>query len=145
MFFCAFDEPPYQRELVSNVTLRLKNGLGLQISPDIDYCEIACVDANNEWVNMSFSELKDALFNWEDLHADEITGFEAESHMLFWGWKGADHTHRPYMTLSSSGNEDSCLHISATDFMMFDWSISLAIGSWFDEYGDCLLYTSRCV
>ena len=85
MFFCAFDEPPYQRELVSNVTLRLGNGLGLQISPDIDYCEVACVDASNEWVKISFSELKDALFNWDDLHNDEITGFEAESHMLFFG------------------------------------------------------------
>lgn len=76
MFFCAFNEPPYQRELVSNVTLRLRNGLGLQISPDIDYCEVACVDVSNEWVKISFSELKDALFNWEDLHDDEVTDFE---------------------------------------------------------------------
>ena len=136
MFFCAFNEPPYQRELVSNVTLRLRNGLGLQISPDIDYCEVACVDVSNEWVKISFSELKDALFNWEDLHADEVTGFEAESHMLFFGRKGAAYTDTPYMTLSSSGKGDSCLHVYVEDFLILDWSISLAIGSWFDEYGE---------
>ena len=56
--------------------------MGLQISPDIDYCEVACVDVSNEWVKISFSGLKDALFNWEDLHADEVTGFEAESHFF---------------------------------------------------------------
>lgn len=136
MFHSAFDDPPYQREFVSDVTLRLENGVGLQISPDIDYCEVACVDTSNEWVKISFSELKDALFNWEDLHNDEATGFEAESHMLFFGWKGADHTHQPYMTLSSSGNKDSCLHISVTDFLMLDWCISLALENWFDEYGE---------
>lgn len=136
MFFAPFDEPPYQREVVSNVTLCLENGLSLQISPDIDYCEVACVDASNEWVKMNFSELKDALFNWEDIHADEITGFEAESHMLFFGWKGAEHTDTPYMTLSSTGNKDSCLHISVTDFLMLDWCFSLTLGTWFDEYGE---------
>ena len=136
MFFCSFDEPPYQRVLVSNITLRLGNGLGLQISPDIDYCEVVCVDASNEWVKISFSELKDALFNWDDLHNDETTGFEAESHMLFFGRKGAKHTEAPYMTLSSSGKDNACLHISVEDFLMLDWSISLAIGSWFDEYGE---------
>lgn len=136
MFFCAFDEPPYQRELVSNVTLRLGNGLGLQISPDIDYCEVACVDASNEWVKISFSELKDALFNWDDLHNDEVTGFEAESHMLFFGRKGAEHTETPYMTLSSSGKDNSCIHVYVEDFLILDWSISLAIGGRFDEYGE---------
>ena len=110
--------------------------MGLQISPDIDYCEVACVDVSNEWVKISFSELKDALFNWEDLHADEVTGFEAESHMLFFGRKGAAYTDTPYMTLSSSGKGDSCLHVYVEDFLILDWSISLAIGSWFDEYGE---------
>ncbi len=136
LFFAPFDEPPYQREIVFNVTLRLENGLGLQISPDIDYCEVACVDTGNEWVKMNFSELKNALFNWEDIHADEITGFEAESHMLFFGRKGAAHTDTPYMTLSSTGNKDSCLYISVMDFLMIDWCISLTLGTWFDEYGE---------
>lgn len=136
MFRSTFEEPPYQRVLVSDVTLRLENGLGIQISPDMDYCEVVCVDTSNEWKKMNFSELKDALYNWEDLHNDEVTGFEAESHMLFFGGKGADHTQRPYMTLFSSGNDASCLYISNTDFLVLDWCISLAIGNWFDEYGE---------
>ncbi|MDO4515068.1 MAG: hypothetical protein Q4B72_13680, partial [Lachnospiraceae bacterium] len=136
MFFCTFDEPPYQRVLVSNVTLRLENGVGLQISPNIDYCAVACVDASNECVKISFSELKDALFNWDDLHNDETTGFEAESHMLFFGKKGAKHTEVPYMTLSSSGRDIACLNISVEDFLILDWCISLSTGDWFDEYGE---------
>ena len=136
MFRSAFDEPPYQREFVSNITLRLENGMDLQISPDIDYCEVSCVDANGEWIKICFSELKEALFNWDDLHNDEVTGFEAKSHMLFFGRKGAEHTEEPYMTLSSSGKDNSCLHISVEDFLILDWCISLAIGSWFDEYGE---------
>lgn len=136
MFGDTFDEPPYQRELVSNVTLRLENGMGLQIRSDIDYCVVSCVDTDGEWAKICFSELKDALFNWEDLHNDEATGFEAESHMLFFGRKGAKHIEEPYMTLSSSGKDNSCLYISVTDFLMLDWCISLTIGSWFDEYGE---------
>ena len=56
--------------------------------------------------------------------------------MLFFGRKGAAYTDTPYMTLSSSGKGDSCLHVYVEDFLILDWSISLAIGSWFDEYGE---------
>ena len=82
MFRRAFDEPPYQREFVSHITLRLENGMGLQIAPDLDYCEVSCVDASGEMTKMRFSELKEALFNWEDLHNDEVTGFEAKSPIM---------------------------------------------------------------
>lgn len=136
MFRRAFDEPPYQREFVSHITLRLENGMGLQIAPDLDYCEVSCVDASGEMTKMRFSELKETLFNWEDLHNDEVTGFEAKSPMLFFGRKGAEHTERPYMSLSSSRKVESCLHISVTDFLILDWCISLAVGDWFDEYGE---------
>lgn len=133
MYRGAFDEP---RELVSNVTLRLKNGLGLQISPYIDFCEVSCVDANNDWVKISFSELKGALFNWDDLHYDESTGFEAASCTLFFGEKGAKHVQEPCITLSSSGRPDSRLHIYVEDFLVLDWCISLAVGGRFDEFGE---------
>ena len=82
MFCDPFDEPPYQRELVSNIILRLENGLGLQISPDIDYCEVSCVDVDGDLAKIYFSELRESLFNWEDLHSDEVTGFEAEVQIL---------------------------------------------------------------
>lgn len=136
MAFAAFYEPPYRRELVSDITIRLENGAGLQIRPDLDYCEVSCVDADNEWLKISFRNLKQALFNWDDLHNDEATGFEAESHTLFFGRKGASHTESPYMSLSSNCKENSCLHISVEDFLMLDWCVSLATESWFDEYGE---------
>lgn len=135
MFREPFDSPPYQRELVSDITLRLENGVGLRIGAYIDYCEIECIDANSEDTKISFSELKQALFNWEDLHNDEATGFEAESWTLFFDRKGVEHTETPYMTLSSSGNKKSYLHISVSDFLIMDWCISLFIKDWFDKYG----------
>lgn len=136
MFREAFDKPPYRRELISDITLRLENGVSLQIGACIDYCVVACVDANNAPVKISFSELKRALFNWEDLHNDEATGFESESWTLFFGRKGAEHTENPYITLSSSGNKESYLHISVSDFLIMDWCISLFIEDWFDKYGE---------
>lgn len=135
MFREPFDSPPYQRELVSDITLRLENGVGLRIGAYIDYCEIECIDANSEDTKISFSELKQALFNWEDLHNDEATGFEAESWTLFFDRKGVEHTETSYMTLSSSGNKKSYLHISVSDFLIMDWCISLFIKDWFDKYG----------
>lgn len=136
MFGCEYEEAPFQRELVSYIAFRLGNGNALRIGASIDYCDVMCVNENNECLDMDFSELKDALFNWEDLHNDECTGFEAESPMLFFGHKGACHADSPYITLSSSGNDESALHISATDFLVVDWCISLFIVSWFDEYGE---------
>ena len=60
MFCGTFDEP---RELVSHITLRLENGVGLQIGPDLDYCEVSCVDADGETVKTPFSQLKEAIFD----------------------------------------------------------------------------------
>lgn len=142
MFQDAFDEQPYQRELVSNITFRLENGIGLRIGTCIDYCEVGCINTNNEDIKISFFELKQALSNWEDLHDDEATGFEAKSDMLFFGRKGAEHTDRPYMTLFSSSRDDSRLHIYILDFLIIAWCISLNIGSEFDEYDE---YHFSCI
>lgn len=136
MLHQEYDEAPYQRELVSAIILRMENGVGLRIAASIDYCEVMCVSASGECLSIDFAELKEALFNWEDLHTDECTGFEVDSPTLFFGNKGADHADSPYMSLSSSGNDNSVLHISVTDFLIIDWCISLFIGSWFDEYGE---------
>ena len=40
------------------------------------------------------------------------------------------------MTLSSSGKDNSCIHVYVEDFLVLDWCISLAVGNWFDEYGE---------
>lgn len=136
MFFRAFDEPPYERKFVSSIILWLDSGIGIKIEPFADYCEVSCVDSSEEYVKLPFSELKSALYNWEDLHTDDVTGFEAESHTLFFGRKGAERVEEPYMTLTSTGNAASRLHISVEDFLVLDWCISLATGTWFDEYKD---------
>lgn len=136
MLRISFDKPLHRRELVSSITLRLENGVGLQISPDLDYTEVSCIDKNGAWLRIGFSKLKNALFNWEDLHNDEITGIEAESHTLFFGRKGAEYIGATYITLSSSSKDNSCLHISVEDFLVLDWCISLTSGNWFDEYGE---------
>jgi hypothetical protein len=130
-----FNEPPYEREFVSDITLRLENGLSLRISPCIDYCDVECIDTKNEYAMISFSDLKQALHNWEDLHNDEVTGFESDSYTIFFGEKGAKHTKNPYITLSP----DSCastIHISVSNFLILDWCISLAVGDWFNEHSE---------
>jgi hypothetical protein len=129
----AFTEFPYQRELVSNITLRFENGIGLRVGACFDYCKVKCVDPAGEYMEISFSDLKQALFNWEDLHDDEVTGFQAESATLFFGKIGAD---PPYMTLSSDGNRESKLGISVNDFLLLNWCITHAVNDWFDEYGE---------
>lgn len=134
MFYEAFGEPPYQREIVSDITLRLENGVGLQISTSIDYCVATCVNVNNADLEICFSELKQALFNWEDLHNDETTGFEAKSDTLFFGQKGAEYVRQPYMTLTAGHCANSAIRLSVSDFPVLGWCISLATGSWFDKY-----------
>lgn len=134
IFGQALDEP-CPRELVSDITLRLENGVGLRVGACGDFCEVKCVDAHNAYVKINFSELRQALFNWEDLHSDEVTGFEAESPTLFFGEKGAEHAEEPYMTLSPGGHIKSYLHISVPDFLILDWCISLSTGTLFDIFG----------
>ena len=136
MFHEPFAEAPYERELVSDIILRFENGTGLRIGAWIDYCVVECVDAQNEISKINFSDLRQALFNWEDLHNDEATGFEAESYTLFFGEKGATHTDTPYMTLYSSGNDKSVVNIAVNDFVLLGWCITHATGEWFDEYGE---------
>lgn len=136
MFCIPFDEAPYERELVSDITLRFKNGAGLRIGAQVDYCIVECIDNQDEIAEISFAELRQALFNWEDLHHDETTGFEAESHTLFFGKTGAKHTDEPYMTLSSSGNDSTSLNISVDDFLLIDWCTTHITGASFDEYGE---------
>lgn len=135
MYCCAFDMPPYQRQLVSDIILRMGNGVGLKIQPDVDYCEASCVDENDDCAKIRFATLKEALFNWEDLHEDSVSGFEAESHTLFFGAKGEAHVDEPYITLVPSCDSPSHLHIYVEDFLVLGWVITLATGEIFNEYG----------
>ncbi|MBQ8636698.1 MAG: hypothetical protein IJ423_01730 [Clostridia bacterium] len=119
---------------VSRIVLWLENDIGLCIHPVFDYCRISCIDKNNEDVFITFKDLKDALFNYEDLHTDDTLDFEG-SHTLYFGEKGSEYAETPYMSLVPS-NKETALHISVDDFDLFRWSMTIVLKENFDEYGD---------
>lgn len=134
MFHKPFDDKHTQRELVSDITIWLDNEIGIRIEGFIDFCHVSCVDKKQQVLTIPFSELTEAVFNWEDLHIDSVTGFEAETRTFFFGKKGANHIEQPYMSLSSCGSR-SVLYIAEEDFCLFGWCIS-DLFEWFDEYGE---------
>ncbi|MBQ2245593.1 MAG: hypothetical protein II324_00925 [Selenomonadales bacterium] len=130
----SFTEPPLTRECVEHIILRLANGLALKIYGCDDFCEVECIDANGKTTEISFGELKKGLYNWEDLHGDEVTGFEAESDAVFFNEKGVEYIGGGYLTFVSSGWKEAKLYISEDDVVLIDWCVSLKINEWFDEY-----------
>ncbi len=129
-----FGEKRSNQDLISNIILWLDDGNGISIGGLDDYCEVSYVDENCALQTITFRELKRGLFNWEDLHTDEVTGFEAESESFFFGETGRNHVEKPYITLSP-GKEITSLRISSNeDFLLFSWSISSQIRERFDEY-----------
>ena len=135
MFNSPIEEDGTKHEMVSRIVLWLDGDIGLSISGWVDFCEISCIDRNNNVLPISFGELKPALFNWEDIHIDSTVGFEASNSSLHFGEIGAEHTDSPFMTLVPSG-KDTALHIYVDDFDLFAWSITNALNEQFDEYGD---------
>ena len=127
-------------ESASEIIFWLENNTGLCINPLFDYCEVSCIDRNKQCVTIPFRDLKDVLFNDEDLHTDEVLGFEGHGTMYF-GKRGAEHVKEPYMTLSPSG-KDTELYISVYDFDLLAWSMTIVLKKEFDEYGEySLSYT----
>ena len=61
MFQHKFDEEGTIREIVTRVVLWLDNDIGICISGWFDYCDVACVDRQNEVLPITFGELKKAL------------------------------------------------------------------------------------
>ncbi len=152
MLRVPFDTASYERDFVSDIVLRFENGMGLRVRSQArqfpqenckrigrdmtTLCVIECVDAQNEVLKIKFSQLRRALFNWEDLHVDDATGFASKSHTIFFGKIGSEHTDEPYMTLRSSVNDKSFLTVSNDDFILPGWCITLVTGEEFDEYGE---------
>lgn len=134
MWHDFFDEEHSKRELVSHIILWLDDGNGISIGGKDDYCEIAYIDEQRRPHTISFEEIKQGLFNWEDLHVDEITGFVPKSPSFYFGEICLDHIELPYITLHSK-NGKSALYISYDeDFLLFDWSITCLNRESFDEY-----------
>ncbi len=138
-----FTEPPYERERVAGITLRLENGIGLCIEGWLDFCEVECIDAQGKRLPVRFAELRPGLWDWddrriawEDVHSDPRIGFTATSPTLWVGEQGAAQAEEPYMTLFSSGRPELKLYISAEDMGVLDRCISAAQGERFDEYGE---------
>lgn len=129
----SFEDEPYEREFISDITLRLDDGTALRFYGRDDFCEVECIDADDEVITMRYGELKEGLQNWEDLHGDKVTGFEAESGTLYFNEKGEDYMGGIYLTLSSSSCRESRMYISDDDFLLMEWCISRVVGEWFDE------------
>ena len=130
-----FDKQHSKRELVSAITLWLDDGNGISIGGCIDFCEVSYIDKNRALNSIPFKDLMPSLYNWEDLHIDEITRFEASAQSFFFGDKGRKRANTPFITLSPSGC-DTALYISSQDFLLFDWCITYFCRERFDEYGE---------
>ena len=63
MFHHEFDETGTTREIVTRIVLWLDNDLGVCISGWIDYCDVACINRDNEALPITFGELKTGLHN----------------------------------------------------------------------------------
>lgn len=58
-----------EKELVSNIIIRLENNTGIKIEGWIDSCFVSCIGADNKILTISFEELKKGLFNPEDIYS----------------------------------------------------------------------------
>lgn len=135
MYRCPFDEEPFEREFVGDIVLRFEDGTGLSIGGWIDFTLVQHIDSNNSVTSIAWQELQPGLFNWEDLHDDPVTGYEAESSSLFFGRKGADHADTPFMSFSSDSSA-SVLHIPVDQFDLLNWCFAKTTHDIFDEYGE---------
>lgn len=86
-------------------------------------------------VETCVEEPEPVLFDYENLHVDQYSGYAADSCDFLFGKEGGRYVSKPCITLSPSGKA-SRLYIYYYDFMLFDWSISIFSKSKFDEYED---------
>ncbi len=128
------DESHSQYELVEAIVLWLDDGNGIRIEGIIDSCWISLINKERKPVTIAFRELKLGLYNWEDLHVDEETGFVADSATIFFGPKGAEEVDHPYFSLSPKGKR-TYLSIGYADFDLLASAIIWQLNKSFDEYG----------
>lgn len=129
-------------ELVFEIILWLSNGDGLCISPWGDFCEIYCIKRNRTFVKMKMSDFKMALYNWEDIHDDELVGFSSQSSTFYFGEKGKERVDVPYYTVMPE-NGKSKLRIGENDFKLFEWAMSMVNRELIGIYDDFPEYDYR--
>lgn len=61
LFREKFDEEPFLRELVSDVALYLENGLVIDISGFLDFCEVGCYESEDKCSKITFEHLKKGM------------------------------------------------------------------------------------
>lgn len=77
-----------QDDSVESVLLCLDNGNTIELRGFYDYLDVGLLDRRSEPRLASIECLRHGFFNYEDLHFDRGTGFEAKDATLWFGWKG---------------------------------------------------------
>ena len=77
-----------QEDSVQAILFRLDNGFTLELEGFFDFLDVTLLDHKGKPCNVSVADLREGLFNYEDLHFDPATGFEAKNALLWFGWKG---------------------------------------------------------
>lgn len=75
-------------EGVEAILLRLDDGKTLEIEGWFDFLEVALLGRDGKPLTEFVEALRHGFFNYEDLHDDRRTGFEAKDSTLWFGQKG---------------------------------------------------------
>lgn len=134
MYFTEFEDGT-EKELVETIIIWLEDGLGLFMAPCIDYCHVWLADKNQEMRTIPFAELKRGLFNWEDIHEDDVIGFRSESGSFLVGEIGKKHAGSDTIVFIPENNQHE-MRMCEDDLMLFFWSASIVLGSLYDQYED---------
>lgn len=87
-------------ETVDAILFRLDDGNTLEIQGWFDFLDVALLDRDGKPLAESLATLRCGFFNYEDLHYDRLTGFEAKDSTLLFGQKGRTKLGEFAMTLT---------------------------------------------
>jgi len=119
---------------IDEVVLRFENGCGLSLMTEChDYCAVCSISKNNEANQLPYRELREGLFNPEDISVDEVTGFESESNGICFGMKGRKWAGSDCLAIVPSG-VNTVMYISQDDFWLFKIGFMCLRKEWFDPY-----------
>lgn len=90
-------------ETVEAVLFRLDDGNTLKLQGWFDFLEVSLLSPDGHPLTESAIALRQGFFNYEDLHSDPRTGFEAKDATLWFGPKGRSRLGRHAMVLTLSG------------------------------------------
>lgn len=129
-----------EREYISEIVLWLSGGYGISIRGWETYCEVYCIDRNYRPISIKVRKLRDALFNWENLHEDKVTGFYASTNTLYFNDKGGQVVDNPHISFRPEGSK-SVLYVCEDDCAGLEWALSMVLGEQYDIYGDDIRLT----